>query len=288
MRVRHMLLAGGLMVAAWHLAAQEHEAATAPAAPVAQGAGVFPSRPPGDPVSIGRGKEVYSTNCAYCHGEDARGGENGGTNLLRSEYTMKDRAGEVLGPFLRSSTSNEHKFRFTTEEGADLAAFIHSFRISSRDPGRMRPPTVVVGDAKAGQVYFQARCAACHSVTGDLKGIASRLSDPRSLQQTWLMPVLQGARAAGGMVIGSAGSNVPPVTVTVTLANGPKVEGNLGRIDDFIVTLTEADGTSRSFRRDGDIPKVEVHDPLKPHKELLRVYSDKDIQDVKAYLVTLK
>ncbi len=286
MRVHQILLAGGLMVAAWHLAAQEHEAATAPAAPVAQGAGVFPTRAPGDPVSIGRGKVIYSTNCAYCHGEDARGGENGGTNLLRSEYTMKDRTGEVLGPFLQSSTSNEHKFRFTTEEGADLAAFIHSFRVSSRDPGRMRPPTVVVGDANAGQAYFRTKCAACHSVAGDLKGIASKLDDPRSLQQTWLMPQVAGARA--GIVVASAGSNVPPLTVTVTLANGQKVEGNLGRIDDFIVTLTGADGTSRSIRRDGDIPKVEVHDPLKPHKDLLSVYSDKDIHDVTAYLVTIK
>ena len=229
---------------------------------------------------------LYSTNCAYCHGEDARGGENGGTNLLRSDYTMKDRGGEVLGPFLQTSTSNEHKFRFTTEEGADLAAFIHSFRISSREPGRMRPPTVVVGDAKAGQAYFQVKCAGCHSVGGDLKGIATKLDDPRSLQQTWLMPQVAGARA--GIVVASSGSNVPPVTVTVTLANGQKVEGNLGRIDDFIVTLTEADGTSRSFRRDGDIPKVEVHDPLKPHKDLLRVYRDKDIHDVTAYLVTIQ
>ena len=285
MRVHQMLLAAaGLMAATLHLAAQEHEAA--PAAPVAQGAGVFPTRPPGDPVAIGRGKVIYSTNCAYCHGEDARGGENGGTNLLRSEYTMKDRGGEVLAPFLQSSTSNEHKFRSTTEQGSDLAAFIHSFRISSRDPGRMRPPTVVVGDAKAGQAYFQAKCAACHSVAGDLKGIASKLNDPRSLQQTWLMPQVAGSRA--GIVVASAGSNVPPITVTVTLANGQKVEGSLGRIDDFIVSLTEADGTSRSFRRDGDVPKVEVHDPLKPHKDLLRVYNDKDIHDVTAYLVTIK
>ena len=288
MRVHQIFLVASLIVAALHLAAQDHEAATAPAAPVAQGAGAFPTRPPGDPVSIGRGKVIYSTNCAYCHGEDARGGENGGTNLLRSEYTMKDRVGEILGPFLQSSNSNEHKFRFTSAEGADLAAFIHAFRVSSRDPGRMRPPTVVVGDAPAGLVYFKAKCAACHSVTGDLKGIASRLSDPRSLQQTWLMPVLEGARAAGGMVIASAGSNVPPLTVTVTLPNGQKVDGKLGRIDDFIVTLTEADGTSRSIRRDGDTPKVEVHDPLKPHKDLLSVYSDKDIHDVTAYLVTIK
>ena len=39
------------------------------------------------------------------------------------------------------------------------------------------------------------------------------------------------------------------------------------RIDDFIVTLTDADGTQRTFRRDGDIPKVEIHDPLQAAQE---------------------
>ena len=38
-------------------------------------------------------------NCAYCHGDDARGGANGGTNLLRSDYMMRDRDGELMGPF---------------------------------------------------------------------------------------------------------------------------------------------------------------------------------------------
>lgn len=276
-----------VMSSAMNLAAQTHEEAVRPA-PIPQGAGQFPSRPPGDPASVARGKTAFSTNCAYCHGEDARGGENGGTNLLRSDYVMKDRNGEVLDPFLKSSTSNEHKFGFTPSQVADLAAFIHEFKINSRDPGRMRPPTVVVGDAKAGQAYFQAKCAACHSVTGDLQGIASRIDDPRNLQQTWLMPLLIGARTGGGMQVASVGSKVPPVTVTVTPANGPKVEGVLGRIDDFIVTLTQADGTTRSFRREGDTPKVEVHDPLKPHKDLLSVYTDKDIHNVTAYLVTIK
>ncbi len=49
-----------------------------------------------------------------------------------------------------------------------------------------------------------------------------------------------------------------------------------------------ADGTPRTFRRDGDNPKVEVHDPMKPHKDLLPVYTDTDIHNVTAYLVTLK
>jgi cytochrome c oxidase cbb3-type subunit III len=275
-----------MVASAMNLAAQTHEEAV-PARPI-QGAGQFPSRPPGDPASVARGKTSYMTNCAYCHGDDARGGKNGGTNLLRSDYVMRDRDGEVLDPFFKSATSNEHKFSFTAAQIADIAAFIHEFKINSRDPGRMRPPTIVVGDAKAGQAYFQSKCASCHSVTGDLKGIASRIDDPRNLQQTWLMPLLIGARGGGGMQIASAGSKVPPVTVTVTLPNGEKMEGDLGRIDDFIVTLTQPDGATRSFRREGDTPKVEVHDPLKPHKDLLPVYTDKNIHDVTAYLVTIK
>ena len=81
---------------------------------------------------------------------------------------------------------------------------------------------------------------------------------------------------------------VKPTTVTVTLASGEKVEGRLDRLDDFIVALTLADGTRRTFSTNGDIPKVEIHDPLQPHKDLLRSYSDADIHNVTAYLVTLK
>ena len=81
---------------------------------------------------------------------------------------------------------------------------------------------------------------------------------------------------------------MPPTKVTVTLKSGDKVEGVLDRLDDFVVSLTQSDGTHRSFRTEGDTPKVEVHDPLQPHKELLKKYADSDIHDVTAYLATLK
>ncbi len=66
------------------------------------------------------------------------------------------------------------------------------------------------------------------------------------------------------------------------------MEGNLVRIDEFLVTLAFPDGSERSFTRTGDTPKVVIHDPLKVHRDMLPNYSDKDIHDVTAYLVTLK
>ena len=79
-----------------------------------------------------------------------------------------------------------------------------------------------------------------------------------------------------------------PVTVTVRQPSGESVEGKLVRIDDFFVTLELPDGGSRTFRRDGSVPQVEVHDPLEAHRDLMTVLSDKDMHDVTAYLVTLK
>ncbi len=76
--------------------------------------------------------------------------------------------------------------------------------------------------------------------------------------------------------------------MTVTLPNGKKIEGNLVSISDFYVGLTNETDGPQGFRRDGDIPKVEIHDPLAPHRELLQKICDKDVHDVTAYLVTLK
>ena len=76
--------------------------------------------------------------------------------------------------------------------------------------------------------------------------------------------------------------------MTVTLPSGEKVEGILDRLDDFVVSLTDKDGTHRSFRTIGGTPKVDVHDPLQPHKDLLRVYTDSDIHNVTAFLASLK
>ena len=86
----------------------------------------------------------------------------------------------------------------------------------------------------------------------------------------------------------AAGTRSGAPTVTVTLLSGETIEGRLVRIDDFLVTVGLADGTTRTFSRDGDVPKVEVHDPMKAHRDLMAVYTDKDIHDVTAYLVTLK
>jgi len=241
----------------------------------------YPNRPPGDPAAVERGKALYGVNCQFCHGADTRGGDSG-PSLLRSGIVLDDQHGELIAPVVRAGRQGMPKFTLTDDQVSDIAAFVHTFRAAGYDESRVKPPSIVVGDAKAGETFFSTKCASCHSAAGDLQGIAGKITDPRLLQQTWLLPGSGGGRGGPPPV------QVKPTTVTVTLASGEKIEVKGDRIDDFVVRLTTADGTHRSFNTNGDTPKVEIHDPLQPHKDLLRVYSDSDIHNVTAYLVTLK
>jgi cytochrome c oxidase cbb3-type subunit 3 len=242
----------------------------------------YPDRPPGDPAAVERGQGLYRANCAFCHGADTRGGDSG-PSLLRSGLVLDDQRGELVGPVVKNGRVDRGmpKFPFTDDQMSDLAAFIHSFRAAGYDESRVKPPSILVGDAKAGEAYFSAKCASCHSAAGDLRGIASKIADERVLQQSWLMPG-SGGRGSQPLV------QAPPATVTVSLPSGEKIEGQLDRLDDFVVSLIAADGSHRSFRLNGDTPRVEVHDPLQGHRELLRTYSDADIHNVTAFLATLK
>ncbi len=252
----------------------------------------YPARPPVDPAVLERGKALYSVHCAFCHGTDARGGDGGGPNLLRSQLVLSDRKGELIGDVVRNGrpANGMPPIALTPPQIADIADFIHSFSVGGDDAARNVPVTVVVGNATSGAAAFQTRCAGCHSTTGDLKGIGARFAVARELQDYWLMPVAGRGRGTG------PGANLKPVTAIVTLPSGDRSEGRLLRIDDFTVTIVPfdsaqgkpADGMPRSFGRRGDVPKVEIVDPVKPHRDLLPRYTDKEIQDITAHLVSVK
>jgi cytochrome c oxidase cbb3-type subunit 3 len=230
-------------------------------------------------------------NCAACHGADLRGGDQGGPSLLRSLPALSDQHGETIGPIVRGSRQDKGMpgFNFSDDDVNAVAEYIHSVLaqvgVQARPPGAADASTlnVLVGSATAGQAYFQAKCGSCHSVTGDLKGIASKYPDPRTLQNNWVSGGGGGGRGGRG-----GGETGKPATVTVTLASGEKLEGVPVRKDDFLVTMTLADGTRRSIALDSGAPKVELHDPAQAHKKLVPTLTDNDMHDVTAYLATVK
>ena len=239
------------------------------------GGAAFPQRAPGDPAVVARGRAQYGIHCNFCHGSDARGGE-GGPNLLRSDIVLNDQTGEGIAPVVLNGRGEMPSLQLTAGQIADIAAFIHNFPVNNRDPARFKPPTILVGNAAAGEAFFKTTCAGCHSVTGDLKGIGAKFADPKALQNYWLLP-------AGGGRGAVAPAHLKPVTVTVGTTTG-----RLVRIDDFVVTLALPNGSQQTFRRSGDVPKVVINDPMQGHKDLFPKYKDDDIHNLTSYLVTVK
>jgi len=279
--------------------AQDSAPAQGGATPRGGGGGraVFPAqqRPPGDPALIARGNGLYGVYCRACHGADLRGGDQGGPNLLRSPVMLNDQAGELLLPIVQNGQSGAGvmpPIPLSPDDVRAIAEYIHSVARTMRGQGSPPPGeapvlNVLVGDAARGGTYFAAKCSSCHSVTGDLQGLASRIPDPTALQNYWLS-------AGGGLGRGGRGGPGAPgrprreVMAVVTTPAGAKVEGALVRIDDFYVVVRLADGMERSFTRSGEIPQVALHDPYEPHRNLLPTYTDSEIHDVTAFLATLK
>jgi cytochrome c oxidase cbb3-type subunit 3 len=255
----------------------------------AHGGAQQPAAP--NPAAVARGRQTFATYCAACHGADGRGGSEGSTDLSRSAIATAADGGGQLGTFLKTGRLERRMpaFALADAEVSDLSAF---FRSIAAPPGGGRAGrgvinAIVVGDAAAGERYFNGpgTCATCHSPTGDLKGIGSRL------------PV---AAIQGRIVYPRDNGNYPPSfnappnpneaprRVTVTAANGETVSGTLMWLTDFYVTLKDASGLLRTVARNGDAPTVVVTDPLQFHLEHMRTLTDKNMHDLTAYLVTLK
>ena len=225
------------------------------------------------------GARIFGPNCGFCHGADARGGS--GPDLLRSPVVLHDNQGEVIGPTLRDGRPSRGMPAFsslTDDQIRDIAEFLHLQVELTANRGTYKILNVVTGDAKAGETYFNGvgKCNTCHSTTGDLAHIGSKM-EPPDLTQAFLYPGARdnkdGARSAS--------------KATVTMRDGKTVTGTVKYQDDFHISLYDADGKYHSIPFDKGV-KVQMEDKLVFHRQMLDQYTNTQMHDLTAYLVTLK
>ena len=242
-----------------------------PAAPAAAAAAATPTK---ESPEVAAGEALFHQNCAFCHGRDAMGGETG-PDLTQSKLVLSDNGGDKISVVIHEGRPEKKMpaFNFSTAETNSLVAFIHA-RVkaaSSQKGGRrgVTPEDLQTGDAEAGKTYFNGAggCAKCHSPTGDLAGIARRLTG-LSLEKRMLYP--EGARSE----------------VTVTTPSGQTVTGTLAYRDEFTIGLRDSSGAYRSWPTRS--VKFTVKSPAEAHVDLLPKYTDDDIHNLMKYLQTLK
>jgi alcohol dehydrogenase (cytochrome c) len=265
------LFSGILLTAAAALVAQAParpaQSARTARPPAATNAGAFPAGPEAD------GSVLFRQHCAACHGADATGGS--GPNLTTSNIVAADVNGNLIGQVVRNGRPGTMMPAFTSLSDTqiqDLAAFLHAQAriVAARKGGRkgVVSADLDTGNAAAGKAYFNGAggCSSCHSPTGDLAGIASKYP-ALQLEERMLDP--RGA----------------PATVTVTLPSGQQVHGKLAYRDEFTIALTDSTGRYRSWPTSQ--VKFTVHSPAQAHVALLAKYTDTDIHNLMAYLLTL-
>jgi cytochrome c oxidase cbb3-type subunit 3 len=229
---------------------------------------------------IAAGEGRFVARCGFCHGRDAGGGEGGGPDLTRSDFVSGDVYGNKIGPLVRNGipSAGMPAFDIDDSELGAIVAFVHDqkARAEAAQGGRrsVAPEDLRTGNAEAGRAWFNGAggCAACHSATGDLAGVANRF-EGLTLLQRMLYP--SGGRGGG-----------PQARVTVTEGNGQVVTGILRSGSEFTITITDSAGQERTWSTD-DVT-FEVDNPLEAHFEALGRYTDADMHNVYAYLETLR
>jgi len=245
-------------------------------APTRGGAKQSSTAPPKSyaPALVENGSALFRQDCSFCHGRDAGGGESG-PDLTRSKLVTEDVNGNKIGPVVRNGRPDKGmpRFELSDLQIASLTAFIHTQQKTAHTKKGGRKGVDVsdlqTGNAEAGKQYFDGAggCAACHSPTGDLSGIASRYMG-LELEQQMLYPKHAKSK------------------VTVTLASGQTITGTLEYLDEFTVGLTDPSGWYRSWRTSDVQYKVDA--PVNAHAEQLGKYTDAEIHDLMAYLQTLR
>jgi cytochrome c oxidase cbb3-type subunit III len=231
--------------------------------------------PAPDAAAAKKGEPLYKQNCATCHGDNARGAQ--GPNLVRSVVVLHDEKGEEIGPVIKNGRPQGGMPGFPNLSSDDLnniAQYLHLQVELAANRGTYGQTYSAVrnqasGDPKKGEAFFDANCKSCHSATGDLAKIGARYGQAASMQSRLLWPTTPG-----------------PQHVTVTTASGQKVAGTVRTLNDFDVAVVDASGAYHSWKR-GDV-KVDTEDKLAGHRALLPKYTDDDIHNLAAYLVTLK
>jgi cytochrome c oxidase cbb3-type subunit III len=222
------------------------------------------------------GERRFSSQCGFCHGRDAAGGETG-PDLTRSTLVSSDTRGDKIGPLVRQGRQGMPSFNMSDTDLAAIVAFIHSQKTKFESLGGGRrsvdPADLRTGDAAAGQRYFNGAggCSACHSATGALAGIAARFQGLQLLQR---------------MLYPSGKPAPSPPRATLTFSSGETMVATLAAQDEFTITILETSEERKTYNRN-DV-KVTIDDPIQAHFAQLAKYTDKDMHDVFAYLDTLK
>jgi len=227
---------------------------------------------PAAPTDATAGKQVFDSQCAWCHGTDGEGGT--GPNLhgrLRHATDVKSIV-EIVTNGIPGTEMPSFRSPLTERSIRQAAAYVDSLTRAV--------PRAVGGDARHGAALYQSNgCASCHVINGEggvlgpeLTSIGAQRGGPY-LREAIVKP--EAAHPPGYVVVRAIQSD------------GPEIRGIRVNEDVFWIQIRDPGGTVHSLEK-ASLTKLE----RQLDATLMPSYSTRlsaaDVDDVVAYLAGLR
>jgi putative heme-binding domain-containing protein len=219
-----------------------------------------------------RGKQVFASTCANCHGLDGSGSERAPNIVERASVQRLSDA--QISHIIENGVPGSGMPAFHSLEHSDVEAIVAYLRALQ---GR-KPTVKLPGNPDRGEAVFfgKAGCSGCHMIAGKGGFIASDLSEyagSRGVDQirsAITAPNSNGARLAR--------------LVTAMTRSGEKYSGRIRNEDNFSLQLQALDGTFY-FVAKSEIERLEYSSQSLMPSDYDSTLSHDDLNDVVSYLM---
>ena len=244
----------------------------------------------GDAKAAKAGEYEFRINCALCHGLGARGGGRG-PDLTRAvkKHTHSDAdmfqviSNGIPGTAMPANGTNGQGVGMTDEEIWQIITYIRSQEVKA--------PVQAAGNATHGKnlFYGDANCSLCHAVEGKGGRLGPDLSAAGgSRTHEALVDSVRNPsrRLAWGLTESTKEFSQEYESVTVVTADGKVIKGVTLNEDSFSVQIMDANEQIHLLQKDKLRSFQKSRQSAMP-KYAADVLSDKDLEDIVAYLVSV-
>jgi len=244
----------------------------------------------GDPKAAKVGESQFRANCAFCHGLGARGGGRG-PDLTRAQKRHGNADADLFrtinegvpGTAMPQNGATQQGVGMTEEEIWQVISYIRSVQAKA--------PAQIPGNAAHGKelFYASAACSTCHMIQGKGGRLGPDLSTTGSARSTeYLVESLRSPsrRLAQGISEAMKEFSQEYETVTVVTAEGTKFMGVALNEDHFTLQMMDTREQLHLFEKDKLRSLEKSRESLMPAYDQ-KMLSDKDLQDVVAYLLAV-
>jgi len=242
----------------------------------------------GDAKAAKVGESQFRANCAFCHGLGARGGGRG-PDLTRAQKRHGNADADLFrtinegvpGTAMPPNGATQQGVGMTEQEIWQVISYIRSVQAKA--------PAQIPGNAAHGKELFYGNvgCSTCHMIQGKGGRLGPDLSTTGSARsRDYLVESIRNPsrRLAQGISEAMKEFSQEYETVSVVTAEGTKFVGVVLNEDHFTLQMMDTREQLHLFEKDKLRSLEKSRESLMPAYDQ-KMLSDKDLQDVIAYLL---